>query len=149
MDESTPRRRATDRVGTPVPALGECSARIAEQFREDGALGVVLIDAGPLAEIERRYGADAYRGAISSLAALVSELLARQLCVSDLVVGGETGRAELAVLMFRPAEELDFYGGGLEEIARVLSQGLAARANRVGYPYLKRLPSLHVGTGVA
>jgi EAL domain-containing protein (putative c-di-GMP-specific phosphodiesterase class I) len=149
MDESTPRRRATDRVGTPVPALGECSARIAEQFREDGALGVVLIDAGPLAEIERRYGADAYRGAISNLAALVSELLARQLCISDLVVGGETGRAELAVLLFRPAEELDFYAGGLEEIARVLSQGLAARANRIGYPYTKRMPTLHVGTGVA
>jgi EAL domain-containing protein (putative c-di-GMP-specific phosphodiesterase class I) len=132
-----------------VPALGECSARIAEQFREDGALGVVLIDAAPLAEIERRYGADAYRGALSNLAALVSELLAKQICVSDLVVGGETGRAELSVLMFRPAEELDFYAGGLEEIARELSQGLAARANRIGYPYTKRMPFLHVGTGVA
>jgi len=148
MDDATP-RRAADRGAAPVPTLGECSARIAEQFREDGALGVVLIDAAPLAEIERRYGAEAYRGAQANLAALVAEVLADQLCVSDLVVGGETGRAELAVLLFRPSEELDFYAGGLEEVARELTQGLVGRAHRVGYPYTKRLPLMHVGTGIA
>ena len=78
MDDATP-RRAADRGAAPVPTLGECSARIAEQFREDGALGVVLIDAAPLAEIERRYGADAYRGAQANLAALVSEVLGSHL----------------------------------------------------------------------
>src|SRR5262245_21100358 len=103
-------------VGAPPPALGECSARIAEQFREDAA---------PLAEIERRYGSGAYRSALTALNALVHELLAEKLCVSDLVVEGESGRTELAVLLFRPAEEIDFYQSGLEEVARLLSQGIA------------------------
>jgi EAL domain-containing protein (putative c-di-GMP-specific phosphodiesterase class I) len=146
-DDASPAR--ADRGGAPPPALGERSARIAEQFREDGALGVVLFDAAPLGEIERRYGAEAFRAAQASLAALVTELLSSQLCVSDLVVGGESGRAELAVLLFRPSEELHFYAGGLEAMARELSQGLTARANRVGYPYTRRFPPLHVGTGIA
>jgi EAL domain-containing protein (putative c-di-GMP-specific phosphodiesterase class I) len=136
-------------VGAPPPALGECSARIAEQFREDGALGVVLVDAAPLAEIERRYGSGAYRGAMAALNALVHELLADKLCVSDLVVEGESGRTELAVLLFRPSEEIDFYQSGLEEIARLLSQGIAARGHGVAYPYKRKLPQLFVGTGIA
>jgi EAL domain-containing protein (putative c-di-GMP-specific phosphodiesterase class I) len=149
-DAEARRRDGADRgTGSAPPALGECSARIAEQFREDGGLGVLLIDAAPLGEIERRYGAEAYRSAQASLAALVNEILSTQLCVSDLVVGGEGGRAELAVLMFRPSDESDFYRGGLEEMARELVQGLGARGHRVGYPYTRRLPTLHVGTGVA
>jgi EAL domain-containing protein (putative c-di-GMP-specific phosphodiesterase class I) len=148
-DDASPPRAADRGAGAPPASLGECSARIAEQFREDGGLGVVLIDAAPLGEIERRHGAEAYRGAQASLAALVTELLGPQLCVSDLVVGGEGGRTELAVLLFRPQEELDFYAGGLEELAKVLTAGLAARGHRVGYPYTRRFPPLHVGTGIA
>ena len=121
----------------PPRALGECSARIAEQFREDGALGVVLVDASPLGDIERRYGADAYRTAQAALASLVCELLSERMCVSDLVVDCDNGRAELAVLMFRPSEELDFYQGGLEKIAQALAQGISARGHRVGYPYMR------------
>ena len=147
--EGSPPRAAGRAVGAPPPALGECSARIAAQFREDGALGVVLVDATPLGHIERRYGAEAYRGAQAALAALVGELLAERLCVSDLIVDCDSGRAELAVLMFRPAEELDFYQGGLEKLASQLSQGIAARGHRVGYPYMRKLPPLYVGTGIA
>jgi EAL domain-containing protein (putative c-di-GMP-specific phosphodiesterase class I) len=148
-DDASPPRAADRGAGAPPPALGECGARIAEQFREDGGLGVVLIDAAPLGEIERRHGAEAYRSAQASLAALVTELLSSQLCVSALVVGGESGRTELAVLLFRPPEELDFYAGGLEELAKELSAGLTARAHRVGYPYTRRFPQLFVGTGIA
>jgi EAL domain-containing protein (putative c-di-GMP-specific phosphodiesterase class I) len=135
--------------GAPPPSLGECSARIAEQFREDAALGVVLVDAAPLGAIERRYGADAYRTVLAALASLTSELLHDKLCVSDLVVSGESGRAELAVLLFRPSDEIDFYQTGLEEAARMLSQGIASRGHGIAYPYMRKLPPLFVGTGIA
>ena len=145
-----PREDHADRgTGRPPPVLGECSARIAEQLREDGALAVLLVDATPLTDIERRHGAEAYRGAQAALAALVTELLSGHLCVSDLVVGGDGGAAELYVLVFRPSDELNFYRGGIEEMARVLTHGLAARGHRVGYPYTRRFPPLHVGTGIA
>ena len=74
----------------PPPSLGALLSRIKEQFADDGALGVVLVDASPLAQIERRYGASAYRGALASLAALVEELVGDQLTVKDLIVTGET-----------------------------------------------------------
>ena len=91
------------------PSLGAMLPRIEEQFADDGALGVVLVDASPLAQIERRYGASAYSGAMASLAALVEELVGDQLTVKDLIVQGESARDEIAVLLFREPADVAFY----------------------------------------
>jgi hypothetical protein len=98
----------TNRVDRdPPPSLGALLPRIVQQFDDEGALGVLLVDASPLAEIERQYGARAYRQAFGALAALVEELIGDQLLVTDLVVAGESGRDELAVLLFREPAEVD------------------------------------------
>lgn len=133
--------------GAP-PSLGEQLPRIAQQFQDDGALGVLLVDASTLGSIEKRYGAKAYRRAIGALAALVTELLGDALLVTDLVVGGESGRDELAVLFFREPGEVDFYKRELEAIALSLSRGLGERGHRVGYPYME-VRGLEVGVGTA
>jgi EAL domain-containing protein (putative c-di-GMP-specific phosphodiesterase class I) len=132
-----------------IPTLGERLPRIAQQFREDGALGVLLVDATPLKDIEVRYGAPAYRVALSALAALVDELIGQKLDVTDLIVAGESGREELAVLLFRDPGEVEFYKRELEAMAQSLARGLEGRGNRVGYPYTKRLGPLEVGVGTA
>ncbi len=140
-----------ERVEKPVslPSLGALLARIAEQFADDGALGVVLVDASPLAQIERRYGATAYRGALASLAALVEELVGDQLTVKDLIVTGESARDEIAILLFREPSEVDFYKRDLEAIAVSVGDGLARRGHRVAYPYTRSLSGLEVGSGMA
>jgi len=133
----------------PPPSLGALLPRIVQQFDDEGALGVLLVDASPLAEIERQYGARAYRQAFGALAALVEELIGDQLLVTDLVVAGESGRDELAVLLFREPAELDFYKRELDEITAILARGLARRGHRVGYPYTRTLSPPEVGFGTA
>ena len=136
-------------VRRETPSLGAELARITQQFEDDGALGLLLVDAAPLSGIELRYGAAAYRGALSALAALVEELIAEHLHVTDLIVAGESGRDELVVLLFRPPSEVAFYKRELEEIGLELVRGLESRGNRVGYPYTRRLGPLEVGVSTA
>ena len=123
--------------------------RITRQFDDDGALGVLLGDASPLAEIERQYGASAYRQAFSALATLIEELIGDRLLVTDLIVAGESGRDELAVLLFRATAELDFYKRELEKLGAQLTRGLNRRGSRVGYPYTRSLTPPEVGVGTA
>jgi EAL domain-containing protein (putative c-di-GMP-specific phosphodiesterase class I) len=130
-------------------SLGEQLPRIAQQFQDDGAMGVVLVDATPLAAIEQRYGAGAYRHSLAALASLVTELIGDQLLVTDLVVAGESGRDELAILFFREPSEVAFYKRELEEIALRLARGLTARGHRVGYPYTRDVRGLEIGVGTA
>ena len=49
-----------------LPRLGEAIPPIVQRFNGKGTLGVVLLDASPLAKIERSYGYDAYARAASS-----------------------------------------------------------------------------------
>jgi EAL domain-containing protein (putative c-di-GMP-specific phosphodiesterase class I) len=131
------------------PSLGEQLPRIAQQFEDSGAVGVILVDASPLADIERSYGAHAYRHALGSLGVLVTELLGSHLAVTDLVVAGESGRDELAILLFREPSEVEFYKRELEAIGLALHRGLAERGHRVGYPYTRSVTGLEIGVGTA
>ena len=129
--------------------LGEDLPRMAERFEDDGALAVLLVDAQSLSEIEPLYGGAALQEAMGNLANLVEELIGGFLEVSDLVVAGETGREEIAVLLFRGADDVDFYKREVERARRVLGEGLERRGHRAGYPYLRKLPPLWVGVGTA
>jgi EAL domain-containing protein (putative c-di-GMP-specific phosphodiesterase class I) len=133
----------------PLASLGAVLPGIVARFSLEGALGVVLVDASALKCIERQYGGDAHRRAIQGLAALVHELVGERLSIDDLLVGGETGRDEIVLLLFREASETGFYKRELAELRRLLDDGLVRRGNRVGYPYLKEPPTLRVGVGAA
>lgn len=130
-------------------SLGEELPRLAEQFAEDGALGLVLINTSGLAQIERQYGGAAHQRSLHTLSGMIHELVAEQMAVSDVVVTGELGHDEIAVLLFRSPDEVDFYKRELDGVRRRLSEGLASRGHRAGYPYKRRLPPFHVGTGSA
>ncbi len=132
-----------------LPNFGEAFSRITAHFTLEGALGLLLIDAADFAEIERIYGADAHQRAMSGLGARVGELIGPRLSVNDLVLAGETGRNEILVLIFRETDEVEFYKRELPELRSALAEGLGNRASRVGYPYLKQAPTLHIGTGAS
>jgi EAL domain-containing protein (putative c-di-GMP-specific phosphodiesterase class I) len=132
-----------------LPSFGEALSRITAHFTLEGALGLLLIDAADFSEIERSYGAEAHQRSMHGLGALVVELIADRIGINDLVVAGETGRNEILVLVFREANEVDFYKRELPELRTLLSEGLAGRASRVAYPYLKQAPTLHIGIGAS
>jgi EAL domain-containing protein (putative c-di-GMP-specific phosphodiesterase class I) len=130
-------------------SLGEHLPRLAEGFEEHGALGLVLVDASGFAPIEHHSGGEALHHAMSNLGELVTELVADRLSVSDAVVSGEVGRDEIVVFLFRGQDEVDFFKRELDRIRRKVTLGLEARGNRAAYPFSRRLPPFHVGTGSA
>jgi EAL domain-containing protein (putative c-di-GMP-specific phosphodiesterase class I) len=132
-----------------VPALGEALARIAARFAQCGALGAVVVDAASLRPLEAGYGGEAYRRVMDSLGAFVAEAAGDVLGIDDLVVSGETGRSEIAVLLFRESNDAAFYLRELPELRRRLADALARRGHRLAYPYRKQLPALPIGSGAA
>jgi EAL domain-containing protein (putative c-di-GMP-specific phosphodiesterase class I) len=129
--------------------LGEELARLAECFEDEGALGVVLVDASGLAPIEPQYGGEALHHAIGNLGDMIQGMVGDRLSLNDAVVVGEIGREEIAVFLFRGIDEAEFFKRDLDRIRRDVSAGLTQRGNRAGYPYARHLPPFLVGAGAA
>jgi EAL domain-containing protein (putative c-di-GMP-specific phosphodiesterase class I) len=128
-----------------LPSLGEALPHIAERFSGFGALGLVVVDAEPLAEIERDYGHEAYLRALGSLAALVDNLARDRLSGDEMLVTGETGHHEVVVLLFRSPNDGEFYRAELPFFVEALSEALARHGHRVVYPYCRKPPIFGIG----
>jgi EAL domain-containing protein (putative c-di-GMP-specific phosphodiesterase class I) len=131
------------------PSFGEMLADVAQNFSNEGALGLIAVDASALAEIERSFGCETHQRSINALAALTADLIGERLGIGDMILSGETGRNEILVLVFREPSEIDFYRRELPGLARSLVHGYHSRGHRIGYPYLRTTPTLPVGTAAA
>ena len=131
--------------GPKTPGAGEGVERIGTRFAVEEAVGVLLLDASSFSEIERLYGFEAHRQAMSRLAALVREVVLGQLDAKDIALWQERGRSEIVLLLFRPANDTRFYTEEVSALRRAISEGIARQGNRVAYPYAKRAPAVHVG----
>lgn len=146
MPHSTDSARAAARLPS-LPTLGEALPAISERFTRQGALGILVIDATPLADIERDSGYDAYRSSLSALAELARDVVGRHLIGDELVTLSDTGHHEVLIHLFRQCGNGDFYRTELPEFQRALDQALEQGAQRVVYPYFRRAPVF--GTGYA
>jgi EAL domain-containing protein (putative c-di-GMP-specific phosphodiesterase class I) len=131
------------------PSFGEMLGDVALNFSNEGALGLIAVDASALAEIERSFGCETHQRSINALAALTADLIGERLGIGDMILSGETGRNEILVLVFRESNEIDFYRRELPGLARSLAHGYHSRGHRIGYPYLRATPTLPVGTAAA
>src|SRR5262245_65974939 len=127
-----PENARVDAAGGHLPMLGACLPRIASRFTSCGALGVVVADASALRPIEGQYGGAALRRVTDDLGAFVAEAAGEALGIDDLVVGGETGRSEIVVLVFRDANEVGFYRRELPELRRLIADAVRSEERRVG-----------------
>jgi EAL domain-containing protein (putative c-di-GMP-specific phosphodiesterase class I) len=134
---------------TRLPSLGEEVGRLAERFEQEGAMGVVLVDAYGLSPIEQQYGGNALHRSLNTLGELILGLVSDQMALNDVLVAGEVGRDEIAVFLFRGQEEVEFFKRDLDRLRRRVSHGLEQRGARAGYPYTKSLPPFTVGIGTA
>jgi len=132
-----------------LPVLGATLPHVAARFGPGGALGAVVVVAEALRPIEAHYGGEAYERVIDALGAFVADAAGDALDIDDLVVGGEAGRGEIAVIVFREASDAEFYRRELPELRRRITDALARHGHRLAYPYLKRLPTLPVGSGAS
>jgi EAL domain-containing protein (putative c-di-GMP-specific phosphodiesterase class I) len=136
---------AADTRPAILPRLGEAIPPIVQRFNSKGALGVVLLDASPLAKIERSYGHDAYARAANSLGGLVRDAADEVLDGDELILSGETGRHEIVVMLFRDKRDGQFYRSEIPGLVRALERAIERRAHRVVYPYFRRVPILGIG----
>jgi len=132
-----------------IQSFGEALADVALNFSNEGALGLIAIDASALAGIERSFGCEAHQRSLNALAALTADLIGESLGIGDMILAGETGRNEILVLVFREPNETDFYRRELPGLARSLAHGYESPGHRIGYPYLRRTPTLPIGTAAA
>ena len=132
-----------------IPSFGEALADVALNFSHGGALGLIAVDASALAEIEGSFGCEAHQRSLNALAALTSDLIGESLGIGDMILSGETGRNEILVLVFRESNEVEFYRRELPALARRLVHGYHGRGHRIGYPYLRKAPTLPTGTSAA
>ncbi|MGH0034880.1 MAG: EAL domain-containing protein [Myxococcota bacterium] len=137
--------------GGPAVAAGLADAQswIAERLRSNGAVGLVLVDASPLERIERGYGIRAYERSTQELLGLLRETLSGEMAEGDTLVTGDAGVDEVAVFLFRPRSDHDFYREDLPRLAARLSEDLARQGHRIVYPYHREAPFLPVGHGLA
>jgi len=132
-----------------LPRFGEVLSEVAGRFSMQGALGVVVIDASVMGDIERNYGWDAQERAMNDFGAAVGALIGEKLGIDDLIVRGETARNEIVVLLFREASEVAFYRSELPALHSALANALQRRGSGVGYPYLLQSPELPIGSAAA
>jgi len=118
---------------------------IGVQLRENGALGLILIDASGLEPIERGYGVDAYRRTREQLHAAILEACNGELAENDLVVSGEIEADQVAIFLFRPRGHDAFYREVLGQIAEAVRTKFAESGSRIVYPYRREAPLLPVG----
>jgi EAL domain-containing protein (putative c-di-GMP-specific phosphodiesterase class I) len=74
-----------------IPTYHERLDQLTEQLRQHGHLGLVLIDASELAQVEHDYGSKAFEQVLSVVSGLVRELQGAEVRSTDLVVLNERG----------------------------------------------------------
>ena len=125
--------------------LGDVSAEIEKRFSAAGALGVIIIDASPLDQIERRYGHEAHSRALCTLAGIVKSVCEEDFGGGELLASGEVGRSEVILCLARDPGDAPFYREGLPQLAKVIRERIERTGQRVVYPYLRETPALSVG----
>ncbi len=128
-----------------LPRLGEVLAGVLERFDSRPLLGVVVIDASTLAFLEEKFGADARAQGLARLGGLVRAVADPFFGGDALVVAGDTGRLEVAIVVCREARDGAFFRSELPGLARALERSFALRGARLFYPWAREASLIGVG----
>ncbi len=123
--------------------------RILAGLSDHGAVGLLLIEAGPVERIERRYGGAAHQLAMNGLLSLIREVALEAVPAQDLLVTEERPRGAILVFLFQPRSDSRFYTTRLRGLASRIASQIRRHGRRVVYPYLRDPLELPVGVSVA
>lgn len=133
--------------GRPVPPLGERLAQLGGELTKQSALGLLLIDASPLLEIERLYGARAFRTTLEALCERVRGRVTGEAGENLILTSGALEEEHLLLFIPRPRGDADFFLHDLPLLAAELRAWAGLNLKRVVYPYMHNAPELSIGTG--
>jgi EAL domain-containing protein (putative c-di-GMP-specific phosphodiesterase class I) len=141
---------ADDRVTTlygerMLAPLASVFERLAADLVANAALGLILVDASPLGEIERLYGARAFRRTLEGLAQRLRTRLAREVGESFSVTAGALTEEHILLFFPRPRGDREFYTETLPQLADELRGYVGICLKKIAYPYLSEPPEIPVG----
>jgi EAL domain-containing protein (putative c-di-GMP-specific phosphodiesterase class I) len=129
-------------------SLGSLFTELGARFEDAGTVGLIVIGAPMLAEVERRHGNDARQRCLESLCTRV-RMVAEERLRSDFVVClAEPGIDEIMVLLFRGRGSAGFYRTEMPGFRNELNRVLQADGGQVFYPYLRGPRQLPAGLSV-
>jgi len=130
-----------------LPPLGQQIGTLSSQLVKESALALLLVDAESLLEIERLYGARAFRTALDALTQRVRTRIGREVGDEVLMTSGALEEEHILVFIPRPRTESAFFLHDLPRLAEELRSYVALCLKRIVYPYLHERPEVPIGTG--
>ena len=132
-----------------IPTYHERLAELVEQLRGQGHLGLILVDASELAQVEHDYGSKPFHQVLTMVSGLVGELQGKEVRISDLALNDRGGNAFLLFLSPKRGEQ----DGNpriadLEAIGQRVSEQLNRKLSELSSPYLRGKRKVTVGYAV-
>ena len=123
--------------------------QIGKVLREQGCLGAVLVDLGPLAQIERSFGGATYQSLRSQIDPVLQEMKERFRQGDILTRDEREGHRFLLFLGGRRNAEpsVPFVAADLRKLADRVEEFLQPRIGRLTLPYRRERPIIDVGYG--
>jgi EAL domain-containing protein (putative c-di-GMP-specific phosphodiesterase class I) len=133
-----------------IPTYHERLDELTDQLRERGYLGLVLIDASELAQVEHDYGSSAFEKVLSMVTGLVAELQGADVRRSDLLALNDRGGNAFLMFLSPARGEPDVHPriADLEAIAQRVGDQLNRKLAGLASPYLRGRRKVTVGSAV-
>lgn len=132
----------------PIPTFREVQRTIAAQLRDQGVLAAILVDLGPLAQIERSFGGATFRSLRSQVDPLLEEMRER-FRTDDLLTRDEHEGDRFLLFLAGPRKgEAPFSSANLRKLVDRVEEYVNPRVGRLTLPYLRERPRVGIGYGV-
>ena len=131
-----------------APCLGDLFPELGLRFEASGIVGLIVVGAPMLAEVERRHGDEARLGCLESLLARVQEVAEERFRSDYVVCLAEPGIDEIMVLVFRQRGSAGFYRTEIPGFRSELNRALQADSAQLFYPYVRGPWQLPAGVSV-
>ena len=148
-DVSPPREPSSLYGESPLPPLAKQLDSLSSRLEKGGALGLIVVDATPLLEIERLHGAGTFRRTLGSLTDRLRARLHQEIGEDFRMTAGVLEEEHILVFIPRSREDVEFYSQELPLLTAELRAYVAVCLKGIIYPYLYRTPDIPVGAGLA
>ncbi len=133
----------------PLPTYHECMVDLQAQLAERGSLGILVVDASSMAEIEGVYGADAYEEVRQRLFRIFAEARGKDFRSEDIVaLDAPRGMRFLLILDRKRRRSMPLGSADLRAVRARLVTSLLPSLGRAVFPYSKTPPEIELGTGI-
>ncbi len=134
-----------------IPTYRDRLPELTEQLRAHGHLGLVLVDASHLAQVEHDYGSKAFEQVLSMVTGLVTELRGKGVRNNDLLALNDRGGNAFLIFLSprrRDKEERAARLADIEMVAERVGDHLNRNLGGLSSPYLRGRSQVNVGYAV-